>query len=122
MVVRWAVGGFVLCTLGLVAVAMMGLASLFVVMAGLFAANAFLGLVIPTVMVLALDDHGAEAGLASSLGGTLQMLCGGAIVAIAAPFLDGSALPMLVTIAVCGVIAFALSRLAVKDQAAAART
>jgi MFS transporter, DHA1 family, multidrug resistance protein len=67
-------------------------------------------------MVLALDDHGAEAGLASSLGGTLQMLAGGAIVAIAAPFLDGTALPMLVTIALCGVTAFVLSRFAAKGQ------
>ena len=121
-VVKWAVAGFALFTMALVALGMMGLASLFVVMAGLFAANACLGLVIPTVMVLALDDHGAEAGLASSLGGTLQMLTGGAIVAIAAPFLDGTALPMLVTIALCAVMAFALSRLAVKDQGAATRT
>lgn len=116
MVVRWAVAGFALCTVGLMALGVMGLASLYVVMAGLFAANACLGLVIPTVMVLALDDHGAEAGLASSLGGTLQMLAGGAIVAIAAPFLDGTALPMLVTIALCGVTAFVLSRFAVKGQ------
>lgn len=122
VVVKWAVAGFALCTLTLVALGTMGLASLFVVMAGLFAANACLGLVIPTVMVLALDDHGAEAGLASSLGGTLQMLAGGVIVAMAAPFLDGTALPMLITIALCAVMAFVLSRLAVKDQTAPART
>ena len=74
------------------------------------------------VMVLALDDHGAEAGLASSLGGTLQMLAGGVIVAIAAPFLDGTALPMLVTIALCAVMEFALSRLTVRDQTDTVRT
>ena len=121
-VVTWAVSGFAVCALGLVSLGLMGHASLFVVMAGLFAANACLGLVIPTVMVLALDDHGAEAGLASSLGGTLQMVAGGVIVAIAAPFLDGTALPMLITIALCAVMAFALSRLTLRDQTATART
>jgi DHA1 family bicyclomycin/chloramphenicol resistance-like MFS transporter len=121
-VVTWAVSGFAVCAMVLVSLGMMGLASLFVVMAGLFAANACLGLVIPTVMVLALEDHGAEAGLASSLGGTLQMIAGGAIVALAAPFLDGTALPMLITIAICAVMALVMSRLVVRGQAAAART
>jgi DHA1 family bicyclomycin/chloramphenicol resistance-like MFS transporter len=121
-VVTWAVSGFAACALVLVSLGMMGLASLFVVMAGLFAANACLGLVIPTVMVLALEDHGAEAGLASSLGGTLQMIAGGAIVALAAPFLDGTAMPMLITIAICAVMALVMSRLVVRGQAAAART
>jgi len=121
-VVTWAVSGFAACALVLVSLGMMGLASLFVVMAGLFAANACLGLVIPTVMVLALEDHGAEAGLASSLGGTLQMIAGGATVALAAPFLDGTALPMLITIAICAVMALVMSRLVVRGQAAAART
>ena len=56
-------------------------------------------------MVLALDDHGDIAGLASSLGGTLQMLAGGLMIVLAGPFFDGTALPMLGAIALCGVIA-----------------
>lgn len=119
-VVRSAVIGFLLSTGLLLAVALVGYASLPVVMAGLFVANAFLGLVIPTVMVLALDDHGDLAGLASSLGGTLQMLAGGVIVALSAPFFDGTVIPMLATIAACAVIAFVLS-LTVKPPQAAAR-
>ncbi len=121
-VVRVAVSGFLICTLALAACAFAGLASLPVVIAGLFMANAFLGLVIPTVMVLALDDHGDMAGLASSLGGTLQMLAGGVMIALAAPFFDGTAVPMLVTIAICALIAFALSRTLRPRQAAAAST
>jgi MFS transporter, DHA1 family, multidrug resistance protein len=79
------------------------------VIAGLFIGNAFLGLVIPTVMVMALDDHGDIAGLASSLGGTLQMLTGGVVTIIAGPFFDGTALPMLGAIALCAVVAAVLA-------------
>ena len=43
----------------------------------LFVGNAFLGVVMPTTMVMALDPHPDIAGLASSLGGTLQMVTGG---------------------------------------------
>lgn len=80
-----------------------------VLIGGLFAGNAGLGLVIPTTMVMALDDHGDIAGLASSLGGTLQMLAGGALIAAAGPFFDGSAVPMVVAIALCGLGAFTLA-------------
>lgn len=76
---------------------------------GLFMGNAGLGLVIPTTMVMALDDHGRIAGLASSLGGTLQMLTGGALIAAASPFFDGTAVPMVTVIALCGIGAFALA-------------
>jgi MFS transporter, DHA1 family, multidrug resistance protein len=119
-VVRYGTFGFMACALVLAVIGFAGLANLWVVMAGLFVANACLGLVIPTVMVMALDEHGDIAGLASSLGGTLQMLAGGLMIALAAPFFDGTALPMLVTIAICGLIAFALSRTLTSRQAAAA--
>ena len=49
----------------------------------------------PTTMVMALDPHPDIAGLASSLGGTLQMLTGGAMMALAGPFFDGTATPMV---------------------------
>lgn len=118
-VIRQASLGFLVVTVLLALVGIAGFGSLVVVMAGLFAANACLGLVIPTVMVLALEDHGDVAGVASSLGGTLQMLAGGAMIAVAAPFFDGTAVPMLVAIAVCAALAFALSRVVMAPQAAA---
>lgn len=119
-VVLVAAAGFAASTVALFALALLGLASLPVVMTGLFVANGFLGLVIPTTMVLALEEHGEHAGLASSLGGTLQMLVGGAMIVLAGPFFDGSVVPMLGAIAVCGVMAFALSRIVVPRQAALA--
>ncbi|MEQ8294368.1 MAG: multidrug effflux MFS transporter [Roseovarius sp.] len=107
--IRRGVTGFTLFTLALVGVAATVGPTLPLVVAGLFCANACLGVVIPTSMVLALDDHGDIAGLASSLGGTLQMLAGGLMIVAAGPFFDGTALPMLAAIALCGVIATGLT-------------
>jgi DHA1 family bicyclomycin/chloramphenicol resistance-like MFS transporter len=106
-----ATGGFAVITSLLLVVTVMGYATLPVLVGGLFLGNACLGLVIPTVMVMALDDHGDIAGLASSLGGTLQMLSGGLMVSLAGPFFDGTATPMVATNAICGVIAFMIARL-----------
>ena len=60
----------------LLAVTLAGVDSLAVLMVLLFFAFACLGLVIPATMVLALDEHGPIAGMASALGGTLQMVAG----------------------------------------------
>ncbi|NUB43413.1 multidrug effflux MFS transporter [Fertoebacter nigrum] len=119
-VALWATAGFAAFTVGLFVVALLGLTSLPVVIGGLFLANACLGLVIPTTMVLALEEHGEHAGLASSLGGTLQMLAGGAMIAVTGPFFDGTVVPMLAAIALCGVLALVLSRVVVVRQPALA--
>ena len=118
-VIGWASLGFAGFTLMLLALAAMGLATLAVCIGGLFLANACLGLIIPTTMVMALEDHGEIAGLASSLGGTLQMLAGGVMIAATGPFFDGSAVPMLAAIAICGVMALILSRVALAGRQAA---
>lgn len=106
--VRIGITGFAVMTSLLVMVAVAGLASFPVIVAGLLIANAFLGLVIPTTMVLALEDHGDIAGLASSLGGTLQMLAGGLMITLSGPFFDGTATPMLLAIGLCGLLAAGL--------------
>ncbi|WP_438590775.1 hypothetical protein, partial [Escherichia fergusonii] len=67
---------FTVATLALFAVTAAGVASLVVLVVMLFIANAWLGLVIPSTMVLSLEDHGPIAGMASALGGTLQMITG----------------------------------------------
>ncbi|MFQ6547830.1 multidrug effflux MFS transporter [Aestuariibius sp. 2305UL40-4] len=108
-VVRIGVVGFAVFTAFLCALALAGAASLAVVVGVLFCANACLGLVIPTTMVMALDDHGEIAGLASSLGGTLQMVAGGVAIMAAAPFFDGTVTPMAVAIAGCGAAALVLT-------------
>ena len=106
---RWGVIGFAGFTLALLALTLAGFVSLYLIVAMLFLANACLGVVIPTTMVMALDAHGRIAGLASSLGGTLQMLAGGVMIALTGLFFDGTALPMVAAIALCAVAALVLA-------------
>ncbi|MEZ5795383.1 multidrug effflux MFS transporter [Albidovulum sp.] len=108
-VVLWATAGFAAAALTTLCLIASGFTALPVLIAGLFVGNAFLGLVIPTTMVMALDAHGEIAGLASSLGGTLQMLAGGAVTALSGLFFDGTALPMIAAIALCALASFLLA-------------
>tara|TARA_R110002020_G_scaffold106504_6_gene247907 strand:- start:4745 stop:5977 length:1233 start_codon:yes stop_codon:yes gene_type:complete len=110
-VVTWAVSGFLAVTLALLALVWFGIDHFILLVAMLICANACLGLVIPTAMVMALDDHGDIAGLASSLGGMLQMLAGGVMTMLAGPFFDGTPLPMVAAIALAAVLAFSAMRL-----------
>lgn len=113
-----AVTGFMFFSVLLMILTLAGYGTLPVIIILLFLANACFGLVFPTTMVMALEDHGEIAGLASSLGGTLQMLAGGAAVIVAGPFFDGTAVPMAVAIAICAMIAFVLSRFVTVRSAA----
>ncbi len=119
MIVR-ATTGFALATFGLFALALLGFANLYITIAGLFLANMFLGVVLPTAQVLALEEQGEHAGLAASLGGTMQMVAAGVLVAATGPFMDGTVVPMLGAIALCGLIALVLSRLIPRQAAVAA--
>ena len=100
-----AVAAFTAIVTTLLLVALSGHASLVVIVAMLFLANACLGVVMPTTAVMALDPHPDIAGLASSLGGTLQMLVGGGMIALAGPFFDGTATPMIAAIVAAGWLA-----------------
>ena len=112
--------GFAASTKGLFVPALAGGVTLSVCIAGLFLADACLGLIIPTTMVMELYDHGDIRGLTSSLRGTLQILVGSVMIAAAGSFFDGTAMPMLRAIAVCGITAFGLSQVMALRQAAAA--
>ncbi len=104
-----ATGGFALFAFGLLAISLIAQPAFVTLVVMLLLANACLGLVIPTAMVMALDDHGDMAGLASSLGGTLQMMAGAGMIALASPFLDGTPRPMVAVIAICSGIALMLA-------------
>jgi MFS transporter, DHA1 family, multidrug resistance protein len=106
-----ATTGFALATFAGFALGLLGMATLPVTMTALFVGNIFLGVILPTAQVQALEDHGANAGLASSLGGTMQMVAAGVLVAAAGPFLDGTVVPMQGAIALCGALALGLSML-----------
>ena len=74
-----------------------------------FVASACMGLVIPTTSVLALEQHGAIAGTASALLGTLQMLTGAAAMGVVGLFANGRPLPMVVGMACGAFVAVALT-------------
>ena len=119
-VVGAAVGCYAVFALILFGVTASGAES-FVLLAGLLSPTfAALGLVIPTAMVLALDRHGPIAGMASALGGTLQMVTGGVVIAIVSAFFDGTALPMAAAIAACAITAAVLTFLTLGRDAALA--
>jgi DHA1 family bicyclomycin/chloramphenicol resistance-like MFS transporter len=94
--------------------------SLWVLIALYFVASGFMGLVIPTTSVLALEQHGAIAGTASALMGTLQMLGGALAMAIVSLFANGEPLPMVVGMASGALVGVALTWLTLGGQGTAA--
>lgn len=104
----------------LLVVTLAGVDRLDVLIVLLFVAFAWLGLVIPATMVLALEDHGPIAGMASALGGTLQMVTGGVMILVVSLFFDGTARPMVAAIALCALGALALCLLTLRRSPAIA--
>ena len=105
-----AVVGYAVTLVLLLALALAGLQQLWLMVALLLVAYGFLGLVVPTSAVLALEEHGEIAGTASALMGTLQFVTGAVVIAVSGLFLDGTPGPMLASIAVCAVLACAMAR------------
>ncbi|SHF24300.1 MFS transporter, DHA1 family, bicyclomycin/chloramphenicol resistance protein [Kaistia soli DSM 19436] len=108
---RYAVIGYAVPMVAVFLLFLSGVDSLPVMMVMLFIAFGFLGLVVPSSAVLALDDHGAIAGTASALMGTLQFGAGIVVMAVVGLFLDGTAVPMLAGIAGASVVALVLTYL-----------
>jgi DHA1 family bicyclomycin/chloramphenicol resistance-like MFS transporter len=108
-VVIGAISIFTVLTAGLFIATIAGIDSLPLLIVVLFFSFACLGPVIPSSMVLALEEQGEIAGIASALGGTLQMVTGGAVIAVVSLFSHGTALPMVATIALSAFGAFVLS-------------
>jgi DHA1 family bicyclomycin/chloramphenicol resistance-like MFS transporter len=116
-VVRAAVAAFAFFAVLLLALTLAGVDNLYVLIVLLFCANGPLGLVIPTCMVLALEEHGPIAGMASALGGTLQMVFGAIMIVVVSVLFDGTALPMVAMIALSAVAALVLGLITLRRQA-----
>ncbi|WFF78813.1 multidrug effflux MFS transporter [Delftia tsuruhatensis] len=108
-VVKVAATGSGLVMLSLLSYYLLGGERLAVLIGLYFVASALMGLVIPTTSVLALEEHGAIAGTASALLGTLQMLSGAAAMQIVGLFSTGKPLPMVVGMATGALIGVALA-------------
>lgn len=109
--VKFAVVGYAAMMTLLLAINLAGVDRLDVMIGVLFVGYGFLGLVVPTTAVLALEEHGAIAGTASALMGTLQFVTGAIVMALTGLFVDGSARPMVAGIAGSAIVALVLARL-----------
>ncbi len=109
--VKFAVVGYAAMMILLLVINLAGIDRLDVMIGVLFVGYGFLGLVVPTTAVLALDEHGAIAGTASALMGTLQFVTGAVVMALTGLFVDGSARPMVAGIAGSAIVALVLARL-----------
>jgi DHA1 family bicyclomycin/chloramphenicol resistance-like MFS transporter len=114
--------GFAAMMLILLALTLAGVDSFPVLVALLLIGFACMGFVIPSTMVLALDEQGERAGMASALGGTLQMILGGVMIVVASVFFDGTVLPMVTIMAVCAVASLVLTLLTLRRPASIAAT
>ena len=68
------------------------------------------GFVLPNTTALAMAPHGQVAGSASALLGTIQFVLGSLTGALVGAFANGTAVPLAVVIAGCGVAAFITHR------------
>lgn len=76
----------------------------------LFGYVASLGTIYPNSQALAMTEHGARAGTASALIGTLQFGAAALTSALVGALDDGTALPMCAVIGVCGILGFCSGR------------
>ena len=108
-VVRVAVGGYVTAMLALLALFVIGIDSIWALAVLMFIAFGFLGLVLPSTGVLAMEEQGEIAGSASALMGTLQMVIASVVMGIVGAFADGTAMPMVVGFAGCALAELAIT-------------
>lgn len=117
-VVKGAVGACGSVMVAMFLYFLLGGDSMWVLLVLYFIASGLMGLVVPTTSVLALEKHGAIAGTASALLGTLQMLTGAGVMAIVGLFTDGRPLPMVAGMAGGALLALLLTWLTLGGAAA----
>jgi DHA1 family bicyclomycin/chloramphenicol resistance-like MFS transporter len=113
--VRAAVIVYAAVLLALLAVFASGVDNLFVLAAFLFVGYGCLGVFMPATSVLALEEHGAIAGTASALIGTIQFVTGAVIMVFVGGFQNGTALPMVAGIAACGAVSMVLAQTTLRN-------
>jgi DHA1 family bicyclomycin/chloramphenicol resistance-like MFS transporter len=108
-VLKFAVVGFAAPLILLAGLTAAGVDSLPLLVGLLFIGFGFVGLIMPTTTVLAMEHHAPIAGAASALLGSIQVLTGAACAAISALFASGSPLPMTVGFALCATVAWLIA-------------
>jgi DHA1 family bicyclomycin/chloramphenicol resistance-like MFS transporter len=115
-VVSVSVAGFAITMCAGAALNFAGIDHLATLIVMLLIGFGFLGLVVPATSVMALEHHGAIAGAASALMGTLQMVCGAVVIAVMGLVVDGTARPMLAGIAVAALVTWLLGWLSLRGE------
>ncbi|MCB4821044.1 Bcr/CflA family multidrug efflux MFS transporter [Roseicella aerolata] len=110
----WVLAFMSVAGLALLVVAASGLGGFGAIVALLFCYVACIGAVMPLAITLALAPQGRVAGSASAVIGTLQFGLGAVSGGLVGALHTGTALPMALTIAVCGVLGFLAHRLLVR--------
>jgi DHA1 family bicyclomycin/chloramphenicol resistance-like MFS transporter len=113
-VVKAATSGVAAVMVTLFGLTLAGVDSLPVMVAFLFVAYGFLGLVVPNSAVLAMEKHGPIAGSAAALMGAIQMMTGAVIMAVVSHFADATPLPMITGITVCALTSFTIGQLSLR--------
>src|SRR5690606_14268266 len=94
-VIKWAVASYAASATLLFSLVALGHDTFPLLVSLLLLTYASLGLVLPTSVVLALEEHGPIAGTASALGGTLQMVTGAAVIGLVSAVFDNTPLPLV---------------------------
>src|SRR6185437_9918436 len=115
-VVRWGVYGFTASMITLFGIFAAGIDSFAVLATLMFVAFTFLGVVLPTTGVLAMEEQGEFAGTASALMGTLQTVVGAVAMGVVGHFANGTAMPMVTGFAACAAITFVLTLLTIRGD------
>jgi DHA1 family bicyclomycin/chloramphenicol resistance-like MFS transporter len=119
--VRPAAFGYAAAVVLLAVLTLAGQHQLFLMCGLLFVGYGFLGVVLPVTSVLAMAEHGAIAGTASSLMGTLQLAVGAVVMAVSGALADGSSRPMVFGVALCAVLAAGLAHVTLRRTPAPQR-
>lgn len=115
-VIRGAVLGYAAMMVTLALIFSMGVDRLDIMAAFLFGGYGFLGMIVPTAAVLALEHHGRIAGTASAMMGTIQFVTSAIVVGIGGLFVDGTARPMVTVTAICSVVVFGLTIVVLRSR------
>ena len=116
-VVRVAVTGYASSMVLLLALYLAGFDSIWVMGVMMFVAFGFLGLVLPSTGVLAMEEQGEVAGSASALLGTIQMVVAVGVMGIVGAFFNGTAMPVVIGFAICAVASGIITMLTLQKGA-----
>jgi MFS transporter, DHA1 family, multidrug resistance protein len=115
-VVAVSVAGFALTMCAGSALNLAGVDNLATLIVMLMIGFGFLGLVIPSTTVMALEHHGDIAGAASALLGTMEMVSGAIVIALMGLVVDGTARPMLAGVAGVALLTWLLAWISLRGE------